>query len=142
MAAEIELELAAAAPISSPPWPGAAKEPVRRYVVPVDAGVDALEAVDVHVTGPGAGGATARSRAAVLFGAHLVWAGVVPAAPRAPRLTCGGINLLRARADGREVVLLVSAPADADVRVVATVRPKLEGGEAVPFAARSLFFMG
>ncbi len=134
---EIELELAAAA--AAVAWP-AAKEPVRRYVVPVDvASVDALEAVDVHVTGPGAG---ARSRAAVLFGAHLVWAGVVPAAPRAPRLTCGGINLLRARAEKREVVLMVSAPADADVRVVATVRPKLEGGEAAAFAARSLFFMG
>ncbi len=122
-----------AARFARPAWTVTA--PVRRYAVPVDdATVDALGTVSVEC----AAVLPARA-AAVLFGDFLVWSGAV----RPPRshLTCGGVNLLHARARGRGVEILVVAPADADVRVTATVK-QIRGRQArAAYEARGLLTM-
>lgn len=120
--------------VAHPAWTVAPTAIVRRYAVPVDdASVVALGAVDVVCAAP--------ARASVLFGDRLVWAGVVPQSGSGSRLTCGGINLLRARAKARDVHILVAAPADADVRVTATVRLKRGDRAAAAYESRGLFTM-
>lgn len=122
--------------VAYPAWTVSA--PVRRYAVPVDddASVDALGAVDVECV-------SAPARVGVLFGDRLVWSGV--ATPSRPRLTCGSFNLVRARALGRGVQILVVAPHDAHVRVTATLRRRSgrererEWGAA--YEGRGLFIM-
>lgn len=150
--------------VAHPPW--TVKAPVRRYAVPVDdASIVALGAVDVTCVAGGGGcvaeggGHPARhvpARASVLFGDRIVWTGVIPAphdgqdggggggSGGAYRLTCGGVNLMRARSLARDVHILVVAPADADVRVTATVRgvKSGEGGRAAAeYETRGLFTM-